>query len=77
MLIRNRYVNICIKSHTLRCLLVPEGTPPELGGIRFGDAEVVTLKQTVGEDGLQLCQHVTEDERQLGEIPPVKAKNRF
>lgn len=43
-------------------LLVPEGSPPELCSICFGDAEVVTLKETVGEDGLQLSQHVAEDQ---------------
>lgn len=56
--------------------LIPEGAPPELCSIRLGDAEVVTLKQTVGEDGLQLSQHMTEDQRQLGEVPPAETKNR-
>lgn len=32
--------------------LVSEGAPPELGGVRLGDAEVVPLKQTIGKDGL-------------------------
>lgn len=32
--------------------LVSEGTPPELGGICLGDAEVVALKEATGEDGL-------------------------
>lgn len=32
--------------------LVSESTPPELGGVCLGDAEVVALKETVGEDGL-------------------------
>lgn len=56
--------------------LVSEGTPPELGGVGLGDAEVVTMKLTVGEDGLQLSQHVAEDERQFGEVAPVDVKIR-
>ena len=52
-------------------LLVSEGLPPELSGVGLGDAEVVALKQAVGEDGLQLGQRVAEDQRQLGQIPPV------
>lgn len=32
--------------------LVSEGTPPELGGVCLGDAEIVALKVTIGEDGL-------------------------
>lgn len=32
--------------------LVSESTPPELGGVRLGDAEVVALKEAIGEDGL-------------------------
>ena len=55
-------------------LLVPEGLPPELSGVSLGDAAVVALKQAVGEDGLQLRQHVAEDQRQLGQIPPVDRK---
>lgn len=63
-----------LKYNTYFGSLVPEGAPPELCSIRLGDAEVVTLKQTVGEDGLQLSKHVTEDQRQLGEVPPVEIK---
>lgn len=51
----------CMKSNIELGSLVPEGVPPELCSVCLGDAEVVTLKQTIGEDGLQLSQHVAED----------------
>lgn len=62
--------------HTQMCLLIPEGASPKLCSICLSDAEVVTLKQTIGEDGLQLSQHVAEDQRQLGKIPPVEVRKR-
>lgn len=56
--------------HTQMCLLIPEGASPKLCSI------CLTLKQTIGEDGLQLSQHVAEDQRQLGKIPPVEVRKR-
>ena len=53
--------------------LVSERPSPELCGVGLGDAEVVALEEAVGEDGLELGQHVTEDQRQLGEVPPEGA----
>lgn len=48
--------------------------PPKLRSVSLGDAEVVALKQTVGKDGLELCQHVAEDQRQFGEVPSAGAE---
>ena len=71
----NIYIQ-CLKRYIEFVSLVPEGVPPELCSVGLGDAEVVTLKQTIGEDGLQLRQHVAEDQRQLGEVPPEEVKSK-
>lgn len=54
--------------------LVPKGAPPELCSVCLGDAEVVALEEAIGEDGLQLCQHVAEDQGQLCQVPPDKER---
>lgn len=41
--------------------LVPKGSSPEFCCISLRDPEIVPLEQTVGKDGFQLSQHVTED----------------
>lgn len=56
----------CLLLHSL----VTKRASPEFSSVSFGDPEVVTLKQAIGEDGFQLCQHVTEDQRQLSEVTP-------
>lgn len=58
------------KKKTRHSLLIAKRSSPELSSISFSDPEVVSLEQTVGEDGFQLSQHVAEDQRQLGEVPP-------
>lgn len=50
--------------------------PPKLCSVSLGDAEVVALKQTVGKDGLELRQHVAEDQRQFGEVPSAGAETQ-
>lgn len=57
-----------------RCILpVSEVGPPELGGVALGDAKLIAGEDAVREDGLQLAEHVTEDEAELGEVAPVVA----
>lgn len=55
--------------NTLSFSLVPERSSPELCGIRFGDSEVIPLKQAVGKDGFELREHVTEYQRQFRQVP--------
>lgn len=52
-------------------LPIAEIRPPEIGRIRFGNPKLVPGKNAVREDGLQLAEHVREDETQLGQIPPI------
>lgn len=56
--------------------LVPKRSSPELGGVSLGDSEVIPLEQAVGEDGFELSQHVTEDQRQLGQVPSTEEEQR-
>lgn len=43
-------------------LLFTEKPPPELSRVCLGDAKGVSLKLALGEDGLNLSQHMAEDE---------------
>lgn len=56
--------------------LVSEGASPELCSVGLGDPEVVSLEQTVGEDGFELGEHVAEDQGQLGQVPPEDPERR-
>lgn len=56
--------------------LVTKGSSPKLCSISFSDPEVVSLKQTIGEDGFELGEHVTEDQRQLGQVSSEEKKKR-
>lgn len=57
-----------------KSLLVSKSPPPELGSVGLGDSEVVALEQAVGEDGLELGQHVAEDQRQFGQVTSAGAE---
>lgn len=61
------YVTITLLGETS---LVSKRPPPELCGVGFRDPEVVSLEQTVGEDGFELGEHVAEDQGQLGQVTP-------
>lgn len=50
---------------------VPESFLPKVGGVGFGDAKLVTGKDAVGEDGLELREHMAEDEAEFGQVPAV------
>lgn len=50
-------------------LLFSKKFPPEVGGISFGDPESVPLEVSPWEDGFDFSQHVTEDQRELGQVP--------
>ncbi len=52
--------------------LVSEGVLPEVRGVALGDPEGVAGEGAVGEDGLELAEHVTEDEAELGEVAAVR-----
>lgn len=51
-------------------LLFAERSPPEIGSVGLGDAERVPLELSARKDGFDLGQHVTEDQRELGEVSP-------
>ena len=44
---------------------------PELGGIALGDTELIAGVETLRKDRLQLTEHVTEDQAELGQVAPV------
>ena len=44
--------------------------PPEVGGVALGDPERVSGEGSVGEDGLELAQHVAEHQAQLRQVTP-------
>lgn len=46
---------------------------PEVGSVGLGDPELVAGKQSAGEEGLQLTEHVREDETELGQVAAVVA----
>ena len=48
--------------------LVTKWSLPEVGRVRFRDPEVVSGEAAVGEDGLDLTEHVAEDEAEFGQI---------
>lgn len=61
-------------SNKSRNSLVSKRPSPKFGCVSFGDSEVVALKQAVGKYGFELCEHVTEDQGQLGEVPPEEER---
>lgn len=58
------------------CSLVTKGSSPEFCCVGLRDPEIVPLEQTVGKDGFQLSQHVTEDKREFGQVSPERNKKR-
>lgn len=56
------------------CSLFPKEIPPVIGSFSFGDSERVPLKLASREDGFDFSQHVAEDQRQLGQVPPAERK---
>lgn len=55
-------------------LLFSKKFPPEVGGISFGDPESVPLEVPPGEDGFDFSQHVTEDQREFGQVPSAERR---
>lgn len=55
-------------------LLFSKKSSPEVSSISFGDPESVPLELSSWEDGFDFSQHVTEDQRQLGQVPPAGKK---
>lgn len=55
-------------------LLFSKKSPPKVGSISLGDSEGVPLKLSSREDGFDFSQHVAEDQRQLGQVPPVERR---
>ena len=45
--------------------------PPEVSSVTFSNSEGVTSEDSTGEDSLELTQHVTKYEAQLGQVPSV------
>lgn len=59
-----------------KLLLFAERSPPEIGGVGLGDAERVSLELSARKDGFDLGQHVTEDQRELGEVSPEREREK-
>lgn len=55
-------------------LLFSKEIPPEISSFSFGDPECVPLKLSSREDGFDFSQHVAEDQRQLGQVPPAERR---
>lgn len=55
------------------CLLFSKEIPPEISSFGFGDSECVPLKLSSREDAFDFSQHVAEDQRELGEVPPAES----
>ena len=64
------YGKCLIGQHNLACLPVVKLDPPEVRGVALGDPECVAGEGAVGEDGLELAQHVREHQAQLRQVPP-------
>lgn len=65
---------VCKELIATRGLLFSKKFPPEVSGISFGDPEIVPLEVPAGEDGFDFSQHVTEDQRELGQVPSAERR---
>lgn len=52
--------------------LFTKSLSPKFCSICLGDPERVSLEEATGENAFEFCQHVTEYQRQLGQVPPAK-----
>ncbi len=50
---------------------IPKAGLPELGSIALGDPKLIAGVKTLGEDGLELAEHMAEDQTELGQVPPI------
>ena len=50
---------------------LPETDSPEVSGVTFSNSEGITTKESSRKDCLELTQHVTEYQAELGQVPPV------
>lgn len=60
--------------HKKANILVFKISPPEVSGISFGDPKSVTLELSSRKDGFDFSQHVAENQRQLGQVPPAEKR---
>ncbi len=56
-------------------LLFAKRPSPKIGGVCLGNAECVSMKLSTWKDGFDLGQHVTEDQRELGEVPSTREQD--
>lgn len=58
-----------------RNLLFAKRPSPKIGGVGLGNAECVSLELSTWKDGFDLGQHVTEDQRELGEVASAREQD--